>query len=59
MKSGLESKTLMQRPDEKELNVDTYDRCKYCKMSNSCNEADTGQLSFEDWLKRVPITKET
>jgi hypothetical protein len=59
MQQGITDKKLMPRPFEHELNVDTYNRCNYCPQKNACNEYDANKLSFEDWLKRVPITKET
>lgn len=56
---GVTEKVLVQRPYEKELKVDTYNRCKYCPMQSACNEYDVGQISFDQWLARVLITKET
>lgn len=52
-------KRLMQRPTEKELQVDTYDRCKYCPMQSACNEFDNKQIDFESWLSRFDIKKES
>lgn len=51
-------KRLMIRPTEKELRIDTYDRCKYCPMQSACNEYDVGQIDFETWLSRVETSKE-
>lgn len=59
LQSGIDDKRLVSRPTEKELNVDTYNRCNYCPQKSACNEYDAGTLSFEDWLVRVPITKES
>lgn len=53
-----EAKELMARPTELELNVDTYDRCKYCPMASACNEYEDKQISFEQWLARVLTNKE-
>lgn len=49
-----ESKTLSPRPIEKEIVGNSYDRCNYCPMQNSCNLYDTDQLSFENWLLALP-----
>lgn len=51
--SASNNRTLMERPTELELNMDSYDRCKYCPMSSACNEIEAGQIGFEQWLKRV------
>lgn len=59
VKQSTASKTLMPRPTELELNVDTYNRCNYCPMQSACNEYEAGQLTFEQWLERVKITKES
>jgi PD-(D/E)XK nuclease superfamily len=59
VKEKTAGKVLMQRPTELELNVDTYNRCNYCPMASACNEYEAGQLTFEQWLERVKITKET
>jgi hypothetical protein len=52
------STTLMARPTEQELQVDTYNRCNYCPMASACNEYEAGQITFEDWLERVKVERE-
>jgi hypothetical protein len=59
VKRGVTENILVQRPYEKELKVDTYNRCKYCPMQSACNEYDVGQISFDQWLARILITKES
>jgi len=49
---------LMSRPKEQELNVDTYNRCKYCPMESACNQYENGQIDFEQWLEKVSEPKE-
>ena len=49
---------LMERPTEAELNMSTYSRCKYCPMSGACNEIENGQIDFEQWMQKVPTSKE-
>lgn len=51
-------KVLMARPTEKELNMDTYSRCKYCPLSSACNEYEAGQLDFDAFMAKVPTIKE-
>lgn len=58
VKAANKEQRLMIRPTEKELNVDTYDRCKYCPMQSACNEYDAKQIDFETWLSRVETSKE-
>jgi PD-(D/E)XK nuclease superfamily len=53
VRSKTDSKVLMARPTELELNVDTYNRCRYCYMDSACNEYEVGQITFEDWLERI------
>ena len=52
-----EERRLMPRPTEGELKVDTYNRCNYCHMQNSCNQADNGQIDFEGWVGAVNPNK--
>lgn len=47
-----QNKTLLPRPTELELNVDTYNRCKYCPMEGACNEFEAGQIDFDTWIKK-------
>ncbi len=56
--AATDERRLMGRPKELELNVDTYNRCKYCPMLSACNEYDNGQIGFEQWLSRVVVSKE-
>jgi hypothetical protein len=46
---------LATRPKWKELfpGLKAYDECNYCPMSNECNRADNGKLSYADWLERL------
>jgi hypothetical protein len=59
VRNKTDAKQLMDRPTEMELNVDTYNRCNYCPMKSACNEYEAGQLTFEQWLEKVKITKES
>lgn len=59
LKTGIAEEKLVDRPKEKELNVDTYNRCNYCPMKSACNEYDNNQINFQSWLERVRVTKET
>ena len=45
-------KSLMPMPTELELNIDTYNRCKYCPMEGACNEYELGTLTFDQWIER-------
>lgn len=56
--SETNAKRLMPRPTENEINVDSYDRCKYCPMSSACNEIENGQIDFDEWMRRVPLQVE-
>lgn len=58
IRSGVEFRQLVERPHEKELKVDTYNRCNYCHMSSQCNLYDAKQIDFETWISRVPLNKE-
>lgn len=58
LQQGNKEGKLVSRPTEKELNVDTYDRCKYCPMQSACNEYDNKQIDFQQWLMRVLTSKE-
>lgn len=58
VRSKTENKQLMARPTELELQVDTYNRCNYCPMKSACNEYEANQITFDQWLERVKVTKE-
>lgn len=57
LETNNKGQTLSERPIEKEIAGNAYDRCNYCEMQSYCNLYDTEQLSFENWLKALPNAK--
>lgn len=52
-----EDKVLGPRPHEEELNITTYNRCKYCPQESACNKYDNNQLTFDQFMENVKTEK--